>query len=95
MQTSTLMKIGQVVRSYSDSANWFTRMTLSKKRADDPEFDPLLPPKDAAKYLGVSVRTLRRLALAKQQRGSTTSRNVGYRLSALNAYLDRNAEDDS
>ena len=50
------------------------------------EYDPIYPPKDAAKYLGCSTRTLRRLSVTRHPMPGTGNR-FGYRLSALNAYL--------
>lgn len=52
------------------------------------EYDPIYPPKKAAEYLGRSTRTLRRLNIARHPMPGTGV-SFGYRLSALNAYLDQ------
>jgi hypothetical protein len=56
-------------------------------------YDPLLSADDAAKYLGgVSRRTLRRFDIQRVPipgRGSNVRTRWGYRLSALNAFLER------
>jgi hypothetical protein len=55
-----------------------------------PAYDPTLPPKAAADYLGRSTRTLRRLHLARTPLPGTGTKRpgYGYKLSTLNAYRD-------
>lgn len=66
----------------------------------DTLFDPILPPDEAAEYLGFrgkhKTRSLRRLNLERAPmpgRGRTT--RYGHRLSVLNAYLDALADPQS
>lgn len=53
-------------------------------------YDPTLPQKRAAEYLGVSARTLRALNLERTPvPGTGTKRpGFGYKLSTLNAYRE-------
>jgi hypothetical protein len=62
-------------------------------RAGQPapeSFDPTLPQKQAAAYLGCSTRQLRRLTLERTPIPSTGTKRLafGYRLSTLNRYRD-------
>jgi 1,4-alpha-glucan branching enzyme len=60
----------------------------------DLTVDPIYAPKDAAKYLGVSPRTLLRLTVRRHPMPGTGHR-YGYRLSAMNEYLARIADPKS
>lgn len=55
------------------------------------DYDPILPPSEAALYLGFRgqdpTRSLRRLNLARSPMPGTGTSRFGYRLSVLNAHL--------
>jgi hypothetical protein len=51
-------------------------------------YDPIFPRKKAAEYLGRSPKTLDRLKLKRDPLpGTSSTPEMGYRLSTLNAYL--------
>lgn len=58
----------------------------------DVTYDPVLPQKEAANYLGFRgadpTRSLRRLRLERTQIPGRGRPRFGYRLSVLNAYLE-------
>lgn len=69
-------------------------MTARARTAEPETFDPTLPQKAAAAYLGCSTRTLRRLTLERTPIPSTGRQRAafGYRLSTLNKYRDSLAD---
>jgi len=68
-------------------------MASSDRRPDDRllAYDPVFPPKKAAEYLGIRRRSLYRYNIERQPMPSTGTKRPAYRyrLSALNAFLDR------
>lgn len=63
---------------------------MKKSTGADTSYDPVLRQKKAAAYLDISPRQLRRLNIERQPMPTTGGRpTFGYRLSALNAYLEQ------
>ena len=59
------------------------------KRVRDVTYDPILSPREAAKYLGIGLTTLWKLHLPQVRRGIGVGRpRKGYLLSVLNAYKE-------